>query len=447
MKFSRFIAVLSMGVLGPALAPLLPARALADECNGHINIEYPELNLLPPPGTLSIGDTTLMRVRFGTGTITGGPANTLTINTFRIDLACRADPPFVVAENCEPDVMGGLFAATFADSLTDDCPGTAVTSLDADQDTTKPNVRFFKFDPPLVIPKEQPVLPGFCHVDLRVQANSLSNDLVTTPTEIEEVVGYDIAMCDNGVLLSGGFQTSSLPVTVSTGAFSCYQVTKGRIVPNEVVKLEDIFGTFPTATLTEVHGLCVPANKNDEDPNAVDSPAHLAGYEIAEGFPGILAQNVAVSTQFGNLTVDVKGPERLLVPSSKTLVAPPAAPLPPGTLRHFLCHDLTNIQGDNTATDTTVEDQFSDDVGFVTVIPNFTKKNKWRLCVPVSKNDEEPDAVTDPAALFCFWAAKTQKFPTFDLFLNNQFGPDQFATQPRATQLDELCVAATYQIP
>src|SRR4030095_16989431 len=178
MQFSRFIAVVSMGILGPALPLLLPARALADECNGFINIEYPELNILPPGAALSIGDSTLMRVRFGTGTITGGPANTLTISTFRIDLACRADPPFIVAKDCEPDGFGGIFAATFADNLVHNCAGTNLTSLDADQDPLKPNVRFFKFDPPLVIPKETAVLPdGFCHVGFPVRVNSLSNDV------------------------------------------------------------------------------------------------------------------------------------------------------------------------------------------------------------------------------------------------------------------------------
>jgi hypothetical protein len=36
----------------------------------------------------------------------------------------------------------------------------------------------------------------------------------------EQVIGYDIASCDNGVLLSGGFQTGDIPVASPVTHFS-----------------------------------------------------------------------------------------------------------------------------------------------------------------------------------------------------------------------------------
>ena len=125
-----------------------------------------------------------------------------------------------------------------------------------------------------------------------------------------------------------------------------------------------------------------------------------------------------------------------MVQTSKSLTPPPLPPLPPNVIRHYACHDVSNISGpDISNLGVTVVDQFT-----TTPIPGFTAKNKWKLCVAADKNGEDPTAPTDNTALMCFFAGKTPPFGTKKLFLNNQFGPNQFASQPRATQYDELCV-------
>src|SRR5262249_4720482 len=149
----------------------------------------------------------------------------------------------------------------------------------------------------------------------------------------------------------------------------------------------------------------------------------------------------------GVFTFDVKGPRRLLVPTNKSLTPPPPGPPPLNAERHFLCHDITNLNGPNLNNAAfTYEDQFSPLLkppGPVTV-PGFTKNSKWSICAPADKNGEDPSAPGDPSGLFCVFARPTPPFPTFKLFLNNQFGPNQFGnTTPQATQLDEVCVPAT----
>src|SRR5262249_28409000 len=83
------IGVLRRGLLATGVAALLvaaPAQA-ADECNGFINISYPGA-----PPIQNVGDILTVKIDLGTGTITGGPLNTLSMNSFGFDLSC-ADPP------------------------------------------------------------------------------------------------------------------------------------------------------------------------------------------------------------------------------------------------------------------------------------------------------------------------------------------------------------------
>jgi hypothetical protein len=117
-------------------------------------------------------------------------------------------------------------------------------------------------------------------------------------------------------------------------------------------------------------------------------------------------------------------------------------PLPVNVIRHYACHDISNVSGpDISKKAVTVVDQFA-----TMPTPGFTAKSKWSLCVAANKNNEDPTAPTDNTAELCFFAARTPNFGTFKLFLNNQFGPNQFANQPRATQYDELCVPS-YILP
>jgi len=421
-----------MGVVAVLLIPALGHAA--EECNGFINISYPGSQPIN-----SIGDVLTVRVDLGAGTITGGPLNVLLLQKMGFDLSC-ADPPGPTP-NCASE--GPVIAYDGDASIMTNCPGTLTS--DNPGGGAAPSHITFTFAPIVSVPNGSPIPPGFCSFSFTetILAQSTNSTGV-----IEQVIGYDVAACDNGVLLSGGFQTGSVPVESPVTHFSCYQVTHGALKPKiTLTSLADRFGAYGAPTLVQVHRLCAPANKDDGDPTAPTNPNHLAGYEFQSTANSLLAAGVSVTNQFGNFTVDVRGLDKLLVPTSKSLVAPPLPPLPPGTIRHFACHKLDNIQGPDLGTRvTTVEDQFSALAG-ITTIDGFTTKSRWRLCVAADKNGEEPDALTDTTALMCFWPKKT-RFPTVDLFLNNQFGPGQFGTNiPRATQLDELCVPSTVVVP
>src|SRR5262245_2829237 len=231
--------------------------------------------------------------------------------------------------------------------------------------------------------------------------------------------------------------TTTTPIEILSLHYDCYQMRGANLpTPKPVVMLQDVFGTYK-ATLDRGHRLCAPTNKNGEDPDAPQRPEHLTGYDFVNVTPNILEPNdVHVANQFGTYTVDVRNPVRLLVPTAKSLVAPPPpAGQIPTNIRHFLCHDLSGVSGPR-PTGITVQSQFAANVVAVTDL------GQAMLCAPVNKNGGDPDAVNDPNFLVCFNTSEQVGFGTLNVFLNNQFGPSttQFKNQPFITQYYELCV-------
>ena len=167
--------------------------------------------------------------------------------------------------------------------------------------------------------------------------------------------------------------------------------------------------------------LCTPADKNDEDPAAPSSPAHLTAYKIKEAKPVVPDQ--LVRDQFGSLTVRVGKPELLLVPTAKSLSATP----PPFTelTDHYKCYKVSRALFRTTGIK--VDDQF----GTITV----DIKKPARLCTPVSKDGGN---ILNPANhLTCYKIKSTNGAPPFGtVFTRNQFQTDSFTLfGPR-----ELCV-------
>jgi hypothetical protein len=419
--------------LGLALVAGIPRAQAADECNGFINISYPGAAPVQ-----KIGDVLTVKIDLGSGTITGGPLNTLTINSFGFDLSC-ADPPGPTP-NCPSE---GAVAAYNGDaSLNAVCGGITFTSSNPGGGASPSHI-IFTASSDIVIPHDTPIPPGFCSFSFQVTVLAPS---ANANGVIEQVISYNLAECDNGVLLSGGFQTGAIPVT-PPDKFACYEVTKGGLKPKISVTVEDVFGTS-TPLLDEIHRLCAPV-VIPPDPvlPGIINGVHLLGYQFTGPPNTVLDTGVKIATQFGLFTADVKGPARLLVPSSKSLT-PPAPPAPPnvGGVRHFMCHNLANLSGPNLShASITYVDQFSALMKppGPTTVPGFSRPSRWLLCAPANKNNEDPSAVTDPTGLLCLFAANTRPFGNFPFFANNQFGPNQFANKPQATQLDDFCVPAT----
>src|SRR5262249_43606536 len=140
---------------------------------------------------------------------------------------------------------------------------------------------------------------------------------------------------------------------------------------------------------------------------------------------------------------DLKDSDFLLVPTAKDLHATPPAPVDPET-DHFLCHKVTNVKGFAEVDGVQVLDQFKDGFKDLLQLPTIGVDvlKPERLCAPVNKNGEDPQAPTRPGHLVCY-DTRDPHFDTARPFVNNQFGP----LQVKITQYDELCVPATVDVP
>jgi cysteine-rich repeat protein len=218
------------------------------------------------------------------------------------------------------------------------------------------------------------------------------------------------------------------PLPGAERRFACYSSRETTALSVDV-SLSDEFGAR-TATVDQPKRVCNPADEDGLDPGALADPAHLVAYGLTGVAPRFQRQrHQSVETAFGAITVDLVRPDMLLVPSAKSLSAPPS-PLIGATLDHFQCY---RTRGGRTRVDNvTIADEF----GTVTV----DVKRPVRLCVPVDKQGE---GIDDPTAhLMCYEVrlpSKAPFAPAGTVFIQNQFGADRFeAARPR-----ELCIPAT----
>jgi hypothetical protein len=197
------------------------------------------------------------------------------------------------------------------------------------------------------------------------------------------------------------------------------------------VSLADAIGPS-TITIKRAKRLCAPADKNGEDPTAPADAEHLTYYTLKQATPRFAKiRGVAVTNQFGTLMVDVVKPDRMLVPTAKSLTGtPPPLAVP---IDHFKCY---RVRGKFRAMGLGVTDQF----GGITV----DLKKPLHLCLAANKNGE---GVLDPNThLLCYQVritSGTSFHPQPTVFTDNQFGPDTFDLfGPR-----DLCVASTVVLP
>jgi hypothetical protein len=418
MRTKTVRRVVALGAIGLGLSAVLAVRAFAvDTCNGFVNIDY-----VGNPPVTNIGDTVDMVISLGTGSITGGTK--LTISSLQLNLDCNSN--FPLTPPCHDE--GAIIEYEGDSFLSTTCPATFTSNVPAGGSAM--NQVIFTASTPIDIPANVPPQPGFCTITWRVKVLGTSID--HTPGVIEQLVGYDIAQCDNGVLLSGGFQTGDIG-TPPPLHFSCYEIARGKIAPIAGVTLEDRFGSS-TVTVTEAKRLCAPTDKNGETPGAENAPDHIVSYFITPTTSTFTKTNASVTTQFGALSATVVSPVFLFVPSAKSLTPPPPPPLASSLVPHFQCYKLSNVTGDKPSATVNLIDQFGP------LSPTIDKRGPFRLCVPVNKNGGDPTAPTSPNALVCY-TTKNDRLPFADkvVFVNNQFGPMSL----KFTQYDELCVPGT----
>jgi hypothetical protein len=148
-----------------------------------------------------------------------------------------------------------------------------------------------------------------------------------------------------------------------------------------------------------------------------------------------------VNNQFGSLQVDTLKPDRLLVPTAKSLSGP--VPAPTSGIDHFKCYSVRVTPGTSKfpkGVQVSVVDQFQQPTLYEVVKPT-------RLCAPVNKENESPEAETHSAHLMCYQVkparGQLKHARVLNIYTNNQFGPELLDT----TKEEELCAPSQKTLP
>ena len=207
--------------------------------------------------------------------------------------------------------------------------------------------------------------------------------------------------------------------------FECYEEPRAAFPPL-TVSLADSFGPS-TVDVIRRNRICNPADKNGEDPSAPFDPNHLTGYTIKQTAPLFRPiVDITVINQFGTVVVDLAKPDYMLVPASKSQVAPPG-PLVNPAVDHYKCYKVrkakTRVSG------IALTDQFGSLL--------FDVKKPIRYCVAADKNGE---GIRDRSAALMCYKGRQSSLPRFrgiePIYIEDQFG----AATTSVDHLRELCV-------
>jgi hypothetical protein len=208
--------------------------------------------------------------------------------------------------------------------------------------------------------------------------------------------------------------------------FQCYETHRK---PARVfgVTLDDMLGPG-VVDLKKLKRICAPADKNGEDPTAASDADHLGVFTLKQTTPRFRPiKGVIVENQFGVQTMNVTKPDRLLMPTVKSLLGP--IDLPPSFgVDHFKCYKVAYLKLRRPGV--AIEDQF----GAITL--NLLKPT--HLCLNADKNGEGiPDLTQN---LMCYKVVVAPGTPAAQLpptiYTHDQIGPDTYSVYgPR-----EFCV-------
>jgi hypothetical protein len=154
----------------------------------------------------------------------------------------------------------------------------------------------------------------------------------STPCTDSDSLACTTAGCEAGVCVQGHISTCVAPVD----HFQCYEVKRTTFTAGPVT-LVDGFGSFTGVTVQRPERLCNPADKNDEDNSAPTHEDHLLLYKVR--FSSLPQPGRTVVDQFGTHVLDVSKADRLMVPAAKSMVGTPP-PLSTPTVDHFDCYKV-----------------------------------------------------------------------------------------------------------
>jgi hypothetical protein len=241
--------------------------------------------------------------------------------------------------------------------------------------------------------------------------------------------------------------TSTAPPTTTTLPSGCDPARPETCVRNfQCFELKRGLGPFPPdVTVTDRFGsrlvslqvpdrLCAPANVRDGDASAPGDPEHLVSHGVL-GRPTVAVRALRVDNALGVSVLDTTRMLRVLVPTAKSLTAPPAPLVAPAT-DHFACYKVRPARGFGTSArfrairGVAVQDQFGARV--VDVLKPVA------LCAPADKSGENPAAAGHAAHLVCYRTRHSGPRPgaIAPIFIANQFGDSIVA----ALRTQELCI-------
>ena len=148
--------------------------------------------------------------------------------------------------------------------------------------------------------------------------------------------------------------------------------------------------------------------------------------------PFTRGRNQTIANQFGSIVLDLVRRDVLMVPTALSLDGQPE-PLPLSTIDHYQCYRTkpARAQPRFQKMQVSVKNGIED--------ASFTLVRPYRLCVPASKNGEDPMAPRHPSVLLCYRAKGGPRFGTIPAQIVNQFGTDDISMIHRR----ELCVPST----
>jgi hypothetical protein len=268
------------------------------------------------------------------------------------------------------------------------------------------------------------------------------------PSVVLRVVGAAVVLTGGLMALGQGSALLTTPAVIVSEAgaqspppldhFQCYQSKTAsgtaHFVPIPYLVTADQFGEW-RFSVNKPAELCAPADVEGSDATAPSHAEHLESYQIKRvpgtgKFPKTLRQTVVDA--FGTMTVDLLKPERLLVPTAKSLVTPPTAPSSPVT-DHFTCYKMRTSPHTPKFVPhlaSVVSDQF----GALSV--NVLKPKK--LCVATNVSNTEPGADTHAEHLVCYQAKLQSTFTPLRAYTANEFGNETLDVKKPL----EVCVPA-----
>ncbi len=185
------------------------ARGVAGTCHASLLLGVSQATFL------AIGDEATITIDIGSGLITGGALNQVTIDRVRYELDCSALAALGIPCTDQGDIMSYAGDGTIISSGTT-CAGlTWSTNLPVGG--SSPNEVVFTPSSPIVFSANVPADGLACELTFRVKLDNLEPtsgpDFDGTPTTVEVVAGYSIVppadtTCDNGLhtgVSSSGF--------------------------------------------------------------------------------------------------------------------------------------------------------------------------------------------------------------------------------------------------